>query len=216
MIQSDSKQTLQRLPDYLNCLKSLYRGGKENVSAKMVAESLGLGEIQVRKDLASISTGGKPKVGYVTRELIRDLEKYLGCYDTNDAVIVGAGKLGRALFSYDGFKEYGLEVVAAFDTHGDETADEDMDKRIFSVDKLEDLCRRLKIKIGIITVPAASAQEVCDLLVKSGILAIWNFAPVHLKVPKNVIVKNMNLAASLAVLSRQLQDRLDEEGGEEN
>jgi len=216
MIQSVSKQTLQRLPDYLNCLKSLYRGGKENVSAKMVAESLGLGEIQVRKDLASISTGGKPKVGYVTRELIRDLEKYLGCYDTNDAVIVGAGKLGRALFSYDGFKEYGLEIVAAFDTHGDETADEDKDKRIFSVDKLEDLCGRLKIKIGIITVPAASAQEVCDLLVRSGILAIWNFAPVHLKVPQNVIVKNMNLAASLAVLSRQLQDRLDGEGGEES
>lgn len=216
MIQSVSKQTLQRLPEYLNCLKSLSRGGKETVSAKMVAESLGLGEIQVRKDLASISTGGKPKVGYVTRELIRDLEKYLGCYDTNDAVIVGAGKLGRALFSYDGFREYGLEIVAAFDTRGEEAGDEDKDKRIFSVDKLEDLCGRLKIRIGIITVPAASAQEVCDLLVRSGILAIWNFAPVHLKVPKNVIVKNMNLAASLAVLSRQLQDRLDAEGGEEN
>lgn len=208
MLQSVSKQTLQRLPDYLNCLKTLHLNGKETVSAKTVAETLGLGEIQVRKDLASVSTGGKPKIGYVTRDLIKDLEYYLGCNDTNDAVLVGAGKLGRALLSYDGFKDYGLNIVAAFDSHGDAPAGDDGVNKTLPIEKLSDLCRRMRIRVGIITVPAGSAQEVCDTLVSSGVLAIWNFAPIHLKVPDNIIVKNENLAASLAVLSRQLADKL--------
>lgn len=207
MLQSVSIQTLQRLPDYLNCLKSLLSASVETVSAKTVAEYLGLGEIQVRKDLASVSTGGKPKIGYVTRDLIRDLETYLGYHDSHDAVLVGAGKLGKALLSYEGFREYGLNIVAAFDTKGPE-ADDDMPGKIHSVETLSDLCRRLKIRIGIITVPAGSAQEVCDTLVQSGVLAIWNFAPTHLHVPSNILVKNENMAVSLAILSQHLSKKL--------
>lgn len=208
MLQSVSKQTLQRLPDYLNCLKSMRQNGKATVSAKTVAEALGLGEIQVRKDLASVSTGGKPKIGYVTDELIKDLEKFLGYNDTNDAVLVGAGKLGRALLSYDGFKEYGLNIVAAFDKQSEGAPDAGVGKVILPVEKLSDLCRRLNIRIGIITVPANHAQEVCDMLVGSGVLAIWNFAPIHLHVPENILVKNENMAASLAVLSKHLSEKM--------
>ncbi|MEI8199958.1 MAG: redox-sensing transcriptional repressor Rex [Eubacteriales bacterium] len=210
MLQSVSIQTLQRLPDYLNCLKSLLQRNIETVSAKIVAESLGLGEIQVRKDLASVSSGGKPKVGYVTRDLVRDLETYLGYHDSHDAVLVGAGKLGKALLSYEGFREYGLNIVAAFDTKGSES-DDDMQVKILPVETLSDLCRRLKIRIGIITVPAVHAQEVCDILVQSGVLAIWNFAPTHLHVPGNILVRNENMAASLAILSRHLSRKLLED-----
>ena len=210
MLQSVSIKTLQRLPDYLNCLKSLLRSNVETVSAKTVAESLGLGEIQVRKDLASVSTGGKPKVGYVTRDLIRDLETYLGYHDSHDAVLIGAGKLGKALLSYEGFKEYGLNIVAAFDTKGSETND-DLPVKILPIETLSDLCRRLQISIGIITVPAAYAQGVCDILVQSGVLAIWNFAPTHLYVPGNILVKNENMAASLAILSQHLSKKLLED-----
>jgi len=211
MMQAVSRQTLQRLPDYLNCIKSLQEKGILTVSAKTVAEILGLGEIQVRKDLASVSTGGKPKIGYVTTELIKDLEIYLGYHDSRDAVLVGAGKLGRALLSYEGFKEYGLNIVAAFDTKVEEIGNDSTHSKIMSTDCLADLCRRLKIRIGIITVPSAYAQEVCDMLVQNGILAIWNFAPTHLHVPANILVKNENMAASLAVLSQHLSKKLLEE-----
>jgi len=211
MMQAVSRQTLQRLPDYLNCIKSLQEKGILTVSAKTVAEILGLGEIQVRKDLASVSTGGKPKIGYVTTELIKDLEIYLGYHDSRDAVLVGAGKLGRALLSYGGFKEYGLNIVAAFDTKGEEIENDSTYSKIMSIDCLADLCRRLKIRIGIITVPSAYAQEVCDMLVQNGVLAIWNFAPTHLHVPANILVKNENMAASLAVLSQHLSKKLLEE-----
>jgi len=211
MMQAVSRQTLQRLPDYLNCIKSLQEKGILTVSAKTVAEILGLGEIQVRKDLASVSTGGKPKIGYVTTELIKDLEIYLGYHDSHDAVLVGAGKLGRALLSYEGFKEYGLNIVAAFDTKGEEIGSDSTHSKIMSIDCLADLCRRLKIRIGIITVPSAYAQEVCDMLVQNGVLAIWNFAPTHLHVPGNILVKNENMAASLAVLSQHLSKKLLED-----
>ena len=208
MLQSVSRQTLQRLPDYLNCLKSLQQSGILTVSAKTVAETLGLGEIQVRKDLASVSTGGKPKIGYVTKDLIKDLEDYLGYHDSHDAVLVGAGKLGRALLSYEGFKEYGLNIVAAFDTKGYETENDDTSSLVLPISSLSDLCRRLQIRIGIITVPADCAQEICDTLVKSGVLAIWNFAPTHLHVPENILVKNENMASSLAVLSQHLSKKM--------
>lgn len=214
MLQSVSRQTLQRLPDYLNCLKSLQQSGILTVSAKTVAETLGLGEIQVRKDLASVSTGGKPKIGYVTKDLIKDLEDYLGYHDSHDAVLVGAGKLGRALLSYEGFKEYGLNIVAAFDTKGYEADNDDTSSIVLPISSLSDLCRRLQIRIGIITVPADCAQEICDTLVKSGVLAIWNFAPTHLHVPENILVKNENMASSLALLSQHLSKKMMSEQSE--
>lgn len=199
--QSISKQTLKRLPIYLNYLKSYAQSGAENISATFIADSLGLNHVQVRKDLASVSSGGRPKTGYVTVDLMADIERFLGYDNTDSAVIVGYGKLGRALMSYEGFENYGLDIVAAFDK--DEKV---LEEKVFPISKLQDLCRRLKVRIGIITVPASAAQGVCNLLVESGILAIWNFAPVHLQVPEGILVQNENMASSLAVLSKHLSE----------
>ena len=203
-----SRQTLERLPVYLRFLKSQSKSGPLNTSAKAIAEALGLTEIQVRKDLAAISDGGKPRIGYIIDDLVSDLEEFLGYKDVNDAVIVGAGKLGKALMSYKGFSDYGLNIVAAFDTSDDVAGTEEEGKPIFHLDKLEDLCKRMNIRIGIITAPAESAQSIADKMVKSGILAIWNFAPAHIEVPQTVLVKNENMAASLAVLSKHLSEQL--------
>ena len=208
MEKSVSMQTLQRLPTYLNCLKLLSTKGEMNVSAKQIAHALELGEIQVRKDLASVSTGGKPKIGYIKENLIKDIEFYLGYDNVNDAVIVGAGKLGKALLSYEGFKEYGFNIIAAFDINDDILGKDNSGKQILSVDKMKDVCERMKIRIGIITVPAPCAQTVCNMLVDSGILAIWNFAPTHLSTPENILVKSENMAASLAVLSKHLTEKI--------
>lgn len=207
MPKSISVQALQRLPLYLQYLRALPLEKEKNISAKALGNALGFGEIQVRKDLSSVSDGGKPKVGYCTAELICDIEGFLGYDNVNDAVLIGAGKLGKALLSYQGFRAYGLNIVAAFDCDSNICGADESGKQILPMSKMENLCKRMKIELGIITVPAHEAQNVCDILVKSGIKAIWNFAPTHLSVPKDVILKNENIAASLAVLSKNLAQK---------
>ena len=109
------RATLGRIPSYLKYLKSLPQDVR-TISATSLAKGLGLGEVQVRKDLSAVSGAGRPKIGYYTAELIASLEVFLGCGDQSGAIIIGAGKLGRALLDYQGFSEYGLEILAAFDT----------------------------------------------------------------------------------------------------
>ena len=207
--RSVSTQTLQRLPLYLNYLRSLPKGKSENISATAIADALRLGDVQVRKDLALVSSGGRPKVGYVTRELTSDIENFLGYHDVETADLVGAGDLGHSLLSYDGFSGYGLEIAAAFDRDPALVGTTIAGKRVLSMEKLVDLCCRMQIHMGIIAVPGGEAQAVCDTLVSSGVLAIWNFAPVRLDVPEDVLVRNEDLAGSLAVLAKRLAERID-------
>ena len=174
-----SKSVLKRLPVYLSYLKA-QTDGPANISATALATALNLGEVQVRKDLAMVSDGGRPKIGYNRIGLI---EQFLGYDNTNDAVIVGAGGLGGALMGYTGFAEYGLNIVAAFDVNPDLVGKVKSGKRIYPLEDLPQFCVEHKILMGIITVPAEHAQAVCNMLIDSGILAIWNFAPVHLDVP---------------------------------
>ena len=199
-----SKSVLKRLPGYLAYLKSLPDTAPPNISATALANALGMGEVQVRKDLAMVSDGGRPKIGYLRESLIEDIEQFLGYDNTTDAVLIGAGRLGQALMGYRGFEEYGLNVLAAFDTNP--TCDHTEDgKPILHMDQLEQFCRAHKVLMGIITVPDCHAQEVCDKLISCGIKAIWNFAPIHLEVPSNILVQSENMATSLAVLSMHLQ-----------
>lgn len=208
MTQKISNSVLKRLPVYLSYLKAMSEDAPENISATTLAAVLNMGEVQVRKDLALVSDGGRPKVGYHRLHLIEDIEQFLGYDNTNDAVLIGAGKLGRALLGYGGFSEYGLNIVAAFDADKSLVGNRESNKPILPLSELEPLCNRQKVLIGIITVPAAHAQEVCDLLIANGIKAIWNFAPTHLDVPDNILVQNENMATSLAVLSKHLSAQM--------
>lgn len=203
-----SKATLKRLPTYLSYLKSMPADAPANISATALAAGLKMGEVQVRKDLALVSSGGRPKIGYNRERLIADIEDFLGYGDTNDAVLIGAGKLGRALLGYSGFAEYGLNIVAAFDSNDAIIGTTKSGKPIMHLSRLAETCRRFKVKIGIITVPAEYAQAVCDLLIENGIMAIWNFAPKHLSVPDHILVQNENMAASLALLSKHLNEHM--------
>ena len=191
---------------YLSYIKGLPEDAPKNISATTIAEALQLNDVQVRKDLASVSSSGKPKVGYNVKDLIAELEAFLGYNDIDNAVIVGAGSLGKALLNYSGFKAYGFNIIAAFDLCEEPT--EFQGKTVFPIAQLESFCRKVNIHIGIITVPASSAQEICDLLVNSGIRAIWNFAPVHLVVPDGILVQNENMASSLALLSNHLREQM--------
>ncbi len=203
-----SRATLKRLPTYLSFLKSLPAETVVNISATALAAGLHMGEVQVRKDLALVSNGGRPKIGYNREALIADIERFLGYGNMNDAVLIGAGKLGRALLGYSGFAEYGLNIVAAFDADDALIGTSKSGKPIMHLSRLPEVCKQKKIRIGIITVPADQAQQVCDLLIQNGIRAVWNFAPKHLNVPEHILVQNENMAASLALLCKHLNEQL--------
>ena len=205
-----SKSVLKRLPGYLAYLKNMPEGCPAHISATALANALGMGEVQVRKDLAMVSDGGRPKIGYLRESLIDDIEQFLGYDNTTDAVLIGAGKLGQALMGYKGFDAYGLNILAAFDNNPKSDKTED-GKPVYHVSRLEHFCRVHKVLMGIITVPGEHAQQVADQLIAGGIKAIWNFAPTHLDVPPNILVQNENMATSLAVLSMHLQAQMKEE-----
>ena len=194
------KATLGRLPQYLAYLRSLPEM-RRTISATAIARALSLGDVQVRKDLAAVSGAGKPKIGYETDKLITDIESHLGYERLTNAVLVGAGKLGRALLDYDGFEDFGVQIVAGFDCNASLKKGT---KDILPIRDIGAFCREHNVRLGIITVGQGSAQEVCDKLVESGIEAIWNFAPVTLKVPNGVLLKQENLALSLAYLNNQI------------
>ena len=198
------KATLGRLPQYLQYLKSLPDETYATISATTIAKELSLGEVQVRKDLAAVSGAGKPKIGYERAKLICDLERHLGSERLTNAVLVGTGELGRALLDYDGFEEYGVKIVAGFDCNGENLPLGAHSKEILPMEDIGDYCQAHDVKLGVITISHGSAQDVCDKLVESGIAAIWNFAPCSLKVPEGVLLKQENLALSLAYLNNQI------------
>jgi redox-sensing transcriptional repressor len=201
-----TKNQLARMPAYLLTIKKLKGKGLGFVNAQIIADDLNLNVEQVKKDLASVaSTSGVPNKGREINSLIRDVESVLGYDDIHNAIIVGVGHLGSALLNYDGFEEYGLKIVGAFDTDSKKIGTKINGIRIYDVKTLKNVFKDYNAKIGIITVNRTSAQEVANIFVECGVLAIWNFAPINLVIsdPK-VILSNMNMATSLAVLSHQL------------
>jgi len=204
-----SRQALMRMPEYLQYLKQLDAEGVVYISSAKAAEQFKLSEIQVRKDFAAVSSEkGRPRAGFSVSSLIADIEAHLGIASVNEAVLVGVGSLGRALLSYNGFDEYGVRIIAGFDNKP-HSADASINGiPIFPSSSLSSVCRSLRVRIGIITVPAKSAQMICDQLVEGGIMAILNFAPVQLTVPDGILVQNENMAVSLALLSKHLQDSM--------
>lgn len=200
-----SKKLLKRLPLYLNYLKGL-PDNRENISATVMARDLGLGDVQVRKDLAKISQAGRSRTGRSRQQLIRDIEGVLDVVVEAGTVVIGTGKLGQALLDYRGFAESGLNLMAGFDIcpSAEQTQ---TGKPMYPISILEAFCRYYEVHIGVIAVPADNAQEVCDRLVACGVKAIWNFAPVRLRVPESVIVQNENLAVALNNLRFELQSK---------
>lgn len=194
---------LQRLPVYLNYLKSL-KSTEGYISSAAIARALGMGEVLVRKDLAYTPAQGRTRLGYNCAELIAALEEYLGCNRTAPAVLFGAGGIGRALLSYGGFKNYGIEVVAAFDSDPAKNGTRIAEKPVYNPSEAREIISATGARLAVVCVPAHAAQGVCDILVGCGISAILNFAPVLLKVPEGVVVRNIDVAANLAILSTQI------------
>ena len=199
-----ARATLGRLPIYLDYLKKRKADGVKRISAPHIARSLGRGEVQVRKDLSSVSSSGRPKIGYEIDELIRDIENALGPDIKKNAVIVGCGRLGSALLAYEGFAVYGVNIIAAFDIKFTEESVSENGKKLLPMSELSDFIEKNNVAIGIITVPAKVAQQVCNRFVDNGVTVIWNFAPKVLAVPEEINLRQENLALSLAHLNMNI------------
>ena len=200
-----SKATIERLPLYLHYLQEENSKGERYISSSVIAQNISVSSVLVRKDLALVSSeAGRPRLGFAISRLIVDIEKFLGYDNLSDAVIVGAGGLGRAFLGYEGFKNNGLNVVAAFDVDEKLVGTEVAGKTILHLDEMEAFVAEHKIPLGIVTVPKVAAQAVVDKMVRAGVRAIWNFAPAPVRVPKDIVLKTEDLAASLAMLAGKL------------
>ncbi|MFA6844600.1 MAG: redox-sensing transcriptional repressor Rex [Sphaerochaetaceae bacterium] len=202
--------TIKRFPSYLRLLKLYKKQGMIHISATMLANELGLKPIQVRKDISCTGIEGRPRIGFEVEALIAMLEEQLGWDNSSEAILVGSGHLGSALARYEGFDGYGLKIIASFDLNTAKVGTFLGEVPVFSMEKLPSFVLENRIHIAIIAVPAQSAQDVADLLVKSGILAIWNFAPVDIKVPGDIVLQRTDLAVSFAVLSAKVKRKMSD------
>jgi len=196
---------VKRMPAYLQLLRVLQAEGREFVSGTILATVHNLEPVIVRKDLAMTGAVGTPRIGFGITELITAIERFLGWDNQTKAVLVGVGSLGTALLGYHGFQNFGFRIVGAFDhdptiigkwVHG---------RKVQALDQLIPFVRRGEILLGVLTVPAQSAQETADAMVRAGIRGIWNFTPTKLQLPDAVVSQKEDLAEGLAVLSHRLQ-----------
>ncbi|HDN80043.1 MAG: redox-sensing transcriptional repressor Rex [Chloroflexi bacterium] len=180
---------ISRLPLYLRALEFMQREGKQVVASRELAERLGVSSAQIRKDLSYFGEFGKQGSGYQVDHLILELKRILKVDREWDMALVGVGDLGRALVHYEGFKGKGFCISLLFDNNPEKIGAKINDLEIMDSRLISELIPKWGIKIAIIAVPPQEAQGVADELVKAGVLAILNYAPITLKVPKHVKVQ---------------------------
>jgi redox-sensing transcriptional repressor len=179
--------------------------GRECLSSSYLAGLLDVDETLVRKDMAAVGIVGRPHVGFSTGEIIVRLQQMLGLFEITDAILIGCGSLGTALLRYPGFARYGLRIMAAFDADHTKVGQRIGDYVVLPMEKCRSIIDTFRAQVAILAVPAGVVQELTDWLTGRGISAIWNFAPVQLKVPRKVVVRNENLAVGLAQLIHQIK-----------
>lgn len=195
-----SDSALRRLSHYLRFLEAFEDEGRETISSEDLAERGGTTSAQVRKDLSHFGSFGKRGLGYPAPELRARLAGILGVGRRWDVAIVGAGKLGAALYAYDGFRRRGFHVVAVFDDDPRKIGRRWGQLEVEDVAALGVSVRAKGVEIGIVVTPADAAQEVAEAMVVAGITAILNFAPRKLALPESVTLRDVNLAIELEAL----------------
>jgi len=193
--------TVARLPQYVRALDALAEAGLRTVSSEALAEAAGVGSAKLRKDLSHLGSYGTRGVGYDVAELHRQIADRLGRTSSWQVVIVGVGSLGHALARYGGFASRGFTVVGLFDDGPTVIGEVVAGLRVRPLDELPGVLRPGAATIGVLAVPAAHAQDVCDRLVAAGVRSVLNFAPTVLRVPDGVDVRKVDLASELQILA---------------
>lgn len=195
-----SMAVIKRLPKYHRYLQELMRNDVDRISSKELGEKIGFTASQIRQDLNCFGDFGQQGYGYNVSELYKQISLILGLNKDYKTVIVGAGNIGQAIANYSRFGELGLFLQGIFDANPKLTGLRMMGIEIQDIDNMESFLQSNEIDIGMICVPRINAQKVCDALVAGGVKGIWNFAPVDLVVPEDVIVENVHLSESLLTL----------------
>ena len=196
--------TISRALIYIRTLAHLLESGTEVVSSRQLSLITGLSDVQIRKDISNFGKVGRPRIGYRTSELKQVLENYI-LQNIVHAVLFGVGNLGSALLKYPGFHQDEVKLVAAFDTDKKKIGVKINDVSVFSLAKAEKIIPKLHAEIGIIAVPAEYSQKVADIMIKSGLKGIINFTPTTVTVPREIIVKNIDLTIEFLSLFCDIQ-----------
>lgn len=195
---------ISRLPWYLACVSNLRAQGVEYVSSTAISHQLNVDASQIAKDLSYLNIKGKTRIGYEVRELEQGLLDFLGFHREHNAVMMGVGSLGAALMADSGLSHYGLHIVAGFDVNPELVGTSRGGKPIYHISELPERLKELEAEIAVMAVPVESAAEVADLCVRSGIKALWNFTPFHIKTSPGVVIQNTSIYAHLAVMYNRM------------
>ena len=200
--------TINRLSVYHRCLEKIAETEKEKdlkiISSFKIAEMTGINSAQIRKDLAYFGEFGKRGVGYPLIDLSRELKKILGLDKKWSVIIAGVGNLGKALVKYKGFQKKGFIIKGIFDNNPSKIGKRFGQIFIYDIKEMEKFIQTENINIGVLVVPADSAQEVADKMVAGGIKAILNFAPIHIILPPEIKIHNVDLSIEFEGLTYYL------------
>jgi redox-sensing transcriptional repressor len=196
---------IKRLPRYQRVLSELASQDVERISSRELAETMKITASQLRQDLSYFGSFGQQGYGYRVNELLGEFNRILGLNYGTGMVLIGAGYLGKALVNYENFKRRGFVIRAVFDRDPEIVGKTFNGIKVNDITALERYLHQNPTEIGIICVPAGAAQSIADILVRSGIKGIWNFAPVSLKVPDEVYVEHVHISESLMVLSFKIR-----------
>jgi redox-sensing transcriptional repressor len=199
------RKAIYRLSTYLRCLARLKQNSIRTVSSEALARAARVKSTQLRKDLTYFGQFGTRGLGYDVEQLSQMISDLLGTNSLQPVVLVGVGNLGLALLSYRGFQQEGFEIIAGFDSDHQRKRNKQLRQPIYPMDKLVEVVRERGVRMAILTVPPAAAQEIANQMVACGITGILNFAPVVLEVPDDVMVNNVNLAIELENLCYFIQ-----------
>ncbi|MDO4534927.1 MAG: redox-sensing transcriptional repressor Rex [Clostridium perfringens] len=202
-----SMAVIKRLPKYHRYLQELINNEVDRISSKELSEKIGFTASQIRQDLNCFGDFGQQGYGYNVKDLYNEIGIILGLDKRYNTAIIGAGNIGQAIANYTKFDKVGFDLTGIFDANPKMLGIKIRDVAIRDIDDLPEFLAGNKVDIAIICVPRISAQRVCDEVIKGGVKAIWNFAPVDLEVPDDVTVENVHLSESLYTLVYQLNDK---------
>lgn len=197
---------MRRLPWYLAYAKLAQQQGEKYLSSTQIAHNIAVDASMVAKDLSYVNISGRTRVGYHINDLISVLDDFLGFTGTHRAFLFGVGNLGGALLHDRGLEQFGLTIVAGFDAKYELAGTSINRIPIHHISRFEDLQQKMRVNIGILTVPVDKAQDVSNTMIAGGIKAIWNFTPFRIRVPENIVVQNTSIYAHLAVMFNRLNE----------
>ena len=202
-----SMAVIRRLPKYHRYLRELLRNDVDRISSKELGEKIGFTASQIRQDLNCFGDFGQQGYGYNVKELLNEISGILGLSKEYNMIIIGAGNIGQAIANYTRFEKLSFNLVGIFDVNPKLIGLRIRDVEVIDIDKLSEFLKNTPVDIGVICVSKNNAQVVSEVIVANGVKGIWNFAPVDLDVPEEIIVENVHLSESLLTLSCLMNDR---------